>query len=59
MIEIALTEPVPIKLTKEEIIKLALDLQDNINQDLKCIRKDFSELRENFSKLEVELAVTK
>ena len=59
MIEITLTEPVLKKLTKEEIIKLTPDLQDNFNQDLKCIKKNFSELRENFSKLEVELAVTK
>ena len=42
----ALTETALKKLTKEEIIKLILDLQDNFNQDLKCIKKDLSELRE-------------
>ena len=47
------------KFTKENIIKLTLDLQDNFNQDLKCIEKNLSELRENFSKLEAEFAVTK
>ena len=45
----ALTETALKKLTKEEIIKLILDLQDNFNQDLKCMKKDLSELRENFS----------
>ena len=55
----ALAEAALKKVTKEEIIKLTLDLQDNFNQDLKCIKKDLSELRENFSKLEAELAVTK
>ena len=45
----ALTETTLKKLTKEEIIKLILDLQDNFNQDLKCMKKDLSELRENFS----------
>ena len=54
-----LTEAALKKLTKVEIIKLILDLQDNFNQDVKCIKKDLSELRENFSKLEAELAVTK
>ena len=54
----ALTEAALKKLIIEEIIKLTLDLQDNINQDLNCIEKDLSELRAN-SKLEVELAVTK
>ena len=46
------------KRLKEILLKLTLDLQDNINQDLKCIEKDLSELRAN-SKLEAELAVTK
>ena len=45
----ALTETALKKLTKEEIIKLTLGLQDNFNQDLKCMKKDLSELRENFS----------
>ena len=35
----ALTEATPKKLTKEEIIKLTLDLQDNFNQDLQYIKK--------------------
>ena len=55
----ALTETDLRKLTKEEIIKLTLDLQDNFNQDLKCIKKDLCELRESFSKLEAGFAVTK
>ena len=50
-----LTEAALKKLTKEEIIELTLDLQDNFNQDLKCIKKDLSDLRQNFSKLETEL----
>ena len=53
-----LTEAALKKLTKEEIIKLPLELRDNFNQDLKCIEKDLSDLRENFSKLEAELPVT-
>ena len=55
----ALTKAALKKPTKEEIIKLTLDLQDNFNQYLKCIKKDLSEIRKNFSKLEAELAVTK
>ena len=38
------------KLTKEEIIKLTPHSQDNFNQDLKSIKKNLAELRENFSK---------
>ena len=45
--------------TTEEIIKVTLDLQDNFHQDLKCIKKDLSVLRENFSKVVAEHAVTK
>ena len=55
----ALTEATLKKLTKEEIIKLTLDLQDNFNQDLKCTKKDLSELMENLSKVGAKLAVTK
>ena len=55
----ALSEAAIKKLTKEKIIKLSLDLQGNFNQDLESIKKDLSELRENFSKLEAELAVNK
>ena len=55
----ALTKAALKKPTKEEIVKLTLDLQDNFNQYLKCIKKDLSEIRKNFSKLEAELAVTK
>ena len=54
-----LTEAVLKKLTKEENIKLTFCLQYNFNQDLKCIKKDLSELRENFCKIEATLAVTK
>ena len=38
-------------LTKEQIIELTLDYQDNFNQDFKSIRKDLFEFRENSSKL--------
>ena len=55
----ALTEAALKKLTKEEIIKLTLNLQDNFIQRLKCIKSDLPKLRENLSKLEAELAVTK
>ena len=34
-----LTEAIPKKLAKEEIIKLTLDYQDNFDQDLKSIEK--------------------
>ena len=34
----ALTEAALKKLTKDKIIKLTLELQDNVNQDLKCKR---------------------
>ena len=54
-----LTEAALKMFTTEEIIKLTLDLQDNFNKDLKCIKKDLSELRENFSKLVAGHAVTK
>lgn len=47
------------KLTKEEIIELTLDYQENFNQELKSIKKDLSELSENFFKPEAELASTK
>ena len=58
LIEMTLTEAALKKLTKEGIIICTLDYQDNFGQDLKSIRKDLSELRENFSKLKPELAVT-
>ena len=48
VIEITLTEAALKKLTKEEIIIRPLDYQDNFGQDLKIIKKDLSELRENF-----------
>ena len=54
-----LTEAALKMFTTEEIIKLTLDLQDNFNKDLKCIKKDLSELRENFSKLVAGHAVAK
>ena len=47
------------RLIKEEIIKTTFDLQDNFNLDLKFIKKNLSELRDNFSKIETELAATK
>ena len=59
LIEMALTGTALKKLTKEDIIKPTLDLQDNFNQDLKSIKKNLSELWENFFKLETELAGTK
>ena len=51
----ALTDSAHEKLTKEEIIKLTLDDQDNFNQDLKSIKKDLSELKENVSSLKLNL----
>ena len=58
-----LTEVALKKLTKKKIIKLTFDYQDNFNQDYitkkENIKRDLSQLRENFSKLESELAVTK
>lgn len=59
LIEMTLTGATLKKLTKEEIIKLTLDHDDNFNQDLKSTKKDLSELRENFFKLEADLAVIK
>ena len=47
------------RLIKEEIIKTTFDLQDNFNLDLKFIKKNLSELRDIFSKIETELAATK
>ena len=58
VIEMTLTEVALKKLTKEEIIIRPLDYQDNFGQDFKIIKKDLSELRENFSKLKAELALT-
>ena len=58
VIEMTLTEAALKKLTKEEIIIRPLDYQDNFGQDFKIIKKDLSELRENFSKLKAELALT-
>ena len=58
-----LTEVALKKLTKKKIIKLTFDYQDNFNQDYitkkEYAKKDHSQLRENFSKLESEPAVTK
>lgn len=54
-----LTEVAVKNLTKEDIIKLIIDYHNNSNQDLKSIKKDLHELRQNFSKLGAELAVTK
>ena len=59
LFETVLLEAALKKLTKEEIIKLTLDYQDDFDQDLKSIKKDLFELRENLSRLEAELAVTK
>ena len=58
-----LTEVALKKLTKKKIIKLTFDYQDNFNQDYitkkENIKRDLPQLRENFSKLESELAVAK
>ena len=50
-----LTEAILKKLTKEEIIELTFDYQDNFNQNLKSIKKGLSDLRENFDKLEAKM----
>ena len=47
------------KLIKEEIIKITFDLQDNFSQNLKFVKKNLSELRDNVFKIETKLAVTK
>ena len=58
-----LTEVALEKLTKKKIIKVTFDYQDNFNQDYitktENIKRDLSQLRENFSKPESELAVAK
>ena len=59
LIEMTLTATALKKLINKDIIKLTLDLQDNFNQDLKSIKKNVSELQENFFKLEAELDGTK
>ena len=54
-----LTETALKKLSKEEIITFTLYLQNNINQDLKCIKKRSLWIEENLSKVEAKVAVTK
>ena len=43
------------KLTKEGIVTFTLYLQNNINQDLTCIKKDLSGLRKTSLKLRPKL----
>ena len=47
------------KMSKDDIITLALDYQDKFNSSLANINKDLRELKYKFEKLESELAVSK
>ena len=47
------------KMSKDNIIILALDYQDKFNSTLVNINKDIGELKYKFEKLESELAVSK
>ena len=47
------------KLSKEDVINLALDYQSKCDSTLAGIRNELSELKKDFEKLEWELAVSK
>ena len=47
------------KLSKEEVINLALDYQSKFDSTLAGIRNELSELKQDFEKLRSELAVSK
>ena len=55
----ALTEEALKKMSKDEIITLALDYQDKFNSTLANINYDIGELKHQFEKLESELEVSK
>ena len=47
------------KLSKEDVIKLALNYQRKFDSDLAGVRKELSQLKKDFEKLGSELAVSK
>ena len=47
------------KLSKEEIANLALDYQSKVDSTLAGIRNELSELKKDFEKLGLELAVSR
>ena len=55
----ALSEASLKKLSKEEVINLALDYQSKFDSTLAGIRNELSELKQDFQKLRPELAVSK
>ena len=55
----ALSEVSSNKLSKNEVINLALDYQSKFDSTLVDIRKELSELKTDFEKLGSELAVSK
>ena len=55
----ALSEAFLQKLSKEEVINLALDYQSKFHSTLAGIRNELSKLKKDFEKLGSELAVSK
>ena len=47
------------KLNKDDIVRIALDLQEKQDTLLNKIHQDLSELRNNYSRLESELLISK
>ena len=47
------------KLKKDDIVRIALDLQEKQDTLLNKIHQDLSELRNNYSRLESELLISK
>ena len=47
------------KLTKDELVNLSLEYQSKFNSTLANIDKDMGELRNDFKKLEVDLAISR
>ena len=45
------------KLTKEELVRIALDFQQKQDLLLNKINKDLTELRNNYARLESELSI--
>ena len=55
----SLSESALKKLSKDEIVALALDYQKKFDSDLAGINKELTDLRQNYEKLESELSVTR
>ena len=53
------TESALSKLNKNDLIRIALDMQKTQNSSLSDMRNELSELRKNYSKLEADLKVSK